>query len=280
MTAQLRGTVERLVFSSPDTHYVVARLRPKDTADLVTITGRLPELKEGEEVWLEGRWRTHKRYGRQFEVERYRIEVPTTTVGIERYLASGLVHGIGPELAHRLVQHFGEHTLDIIEAHPERLLEVEGIGPKRQKQIVESVAAQRGVRDVMVFLQQHGVSPTVAAKVYKAYGPSAVAVVRDNPYRLAADIFGVGFRTADKIAASMGIGHDSPVRAEAQDAGNGTGTGGGGGGGGGWRIILPQVEQYMASGKFLAPQKGQRTYLAPPIRRTSCLMVSRSQPLI
>lgn len=215
MADELRGTVERVVYSSPDSHYVVARLRRKGPGDIVTVVGRLPELKEGEELWLEGRWTTHKRFGRQFEVEHYRIEVPASTAGIERYLASGLVHGIGPELAHRLVERFGEQTLDVIENSPERLLEVEGIGPKRQKQIVGSVAGQRGLRDVMVFLQQHGVSPTIAAKVYKAYGASAVSVVRDNPYRLAADIFGVGFRTADKIAASMGIAPTSPLRAEA-----------------------------------------------------------------
>jgi len=211
----LQGTVERIVYSAPDGSYTVARLREEGRGRLVTAVGKLLELREGEVLRLEGRWVTHKRHGRQFEVERYDVVTPTSARGIERYLASGLVPGIGPELAARLVKRFGAATLDVIEREPERLREVEGIGPKRQRQIAEACAAHKGLREVMVFLHQYGVSPSVAARIHKAYGSSAIAIVRDNPYRLAADIFGVGFRTADRIAASMGMPHDAPQRAAA-----------------------------------------------------------------
>ncbi len=211
----IEGTVERIVFAAPDGGYTVARLREEGKRDVTTIVGKLVELKEGEVLRLEGRWADHRKFGRQFEVERYEVATPTSAMGIERYLASGLVHGIGKELAKRLVRHFGERTLDIIETEPRRLREVEGIGPKKTKQIVESYAAQQGLREVMVYLSQYGVSPTVARRLHERYGSSAVSIVRDNPYRMAADIFGVGFRTADAIARQMGIPADSPERAAA-----------------------------------------------------------------
>jgi len=211
----LQGTVERIVYASDDGTYCVARVRPDSGGALATVVGKLLELKEGEVLRLDGRWKLHKRFGRQFEVERYQVVAPRSARGIERYLGSGLVHGIGPELAHRLVEKFADRTLDVIESEPDLLRRVEGIGPKRQKQIVESYAAQKGLREVMVFLHQFGVTPAMGAKVYKAYGSSAVSVVRDNPYRLASDIFGVGFRTADRIARNMGVAPDSPERAAA-----------------------------------------------------------------
>jgi len=211
----LQGTVERIVYSSPDGTYAVARVRPEGGGEVVTVVGKLLELKEGEMLRLEGAWSLHKKFGRQFEVERYEVVAPTSAKGIERYLGSGLVPGIGPELARRLVRRFGEETLTVIERQPERLLDVDGIGPKRQRQIVEAYAAQKGLREVMVFLHQYGVSPATGAKIYKAYGSSAIPVVRDNPYRLASEIFGVGFRTADRIARNMGIPADSPQRAAA-----------------------------------------------------------------
>ena len=211
----LDGTVERVVFSAPDGTYAVVRLRAEGKGEVVTARGKLLELKEGEVLRLEGRWSVHKTYGRQFEVERYEVVTPTSARGIERYLGSGLVPGIGPELAKRLVRRFGDQTLAVIEREPERLREVDGIGRKRQEQVVEAYAAQKGLREVMVFLHQYGVSPGAGARIYKAYGGSAVSIVRDNPYRLASDIFGVGFRTADRIARSMGVAHDAPQRAAA-----------------------------------------------------------------
>ncbi|MFC1806455.1 helix-hairpin-helix domain-containing protein, partial [Planctomycetota bacterium] len=211
----IQGIVERVVFQAPDGGYTVARLVQEGKRDLTTIVGKLLELKEGELLRLEGRWSVHKRFGRQFEVEHYQVVTPTSAHGIERYLGSGLVYGIGPKLAKRLVRQFGDRTLEIIEHEPKRLLDVDGIGPKRQGEIVEAYAAQKGLRELMVFLSQYGVSPTFGAKIHKAYGASAIAIVRRNPYRLAADIFGVGFRTADRIARSMGVVHDSPQRAQA-----------------------------------------------------------------
>ncbi|MFP4058780.1 MAG: ATP-dependent RecD-like DNA helicase [Candidatus Brocadiia bacterium] len=211
----LEGSVERVVYASPEGTYAVARLRPEGARQPVTVVGKLVELREGEMLRLEGRWACHKRYGRQFEVERYQAVAPASAAGIERYLASGLVPGIGPELARRLVRHFGARTLEVIEGEPQRLREVEGIGPKRQKEVAAAYAAQKGLREVMVLLGQYGLSPTVAAKIHEAYGDAAVDLVRRNPYRLAADIAGVGFRTADRIAGRMGIAPDSPQRAAA-----------------------------------------------------------------
>ncbi len=211
----IEGTVERIVFAAPDGGYTVARLRREGRRDLATVVGKLVGLTEGEVLRLEGKWVNHPKFGRQFDVEHFEVATPTSALGIERYLASGLVHGIGPELAKRLVRSFGDKTLEVIEGEPKRLREVEGIGPKRASQIVESYANQQGLRQVMVFLSQYGVSPTVAKRLYERYGDAAVSVVRDNPYRMAADIFGVGFKTADGIARKMGIPADSPERAAA-----------------------------------------------------------------
>ena len=211
----IQGTVERVVFQAPDGAYAVARFYQEGKRELTTIVGKLVELKEGELLRLEGRWSVHKRFGQQFEVEHYQVVAPATAVGIERYLGSGLVYGIGPQLAKRLVRKFGDRTLDVIEHEPGRLREVDGIGPRRQQEIVEAYGAQRGLRELMVFLSQYGVSPTFGAKIHKAYGAAAISIVRGNPYRLASDIFGVGFLKADRIARSMGIAHDSPQRAQA-----------------------------------------------------------------
>jgi len=208
----IEGTVERVVYASADSGYTVARLAEDGKRDLTTIVGKLLELKDGETLRLEGRWIQHKKFGRQFEVEHYEVVAPHSAGGIERYLASGLVYGIGPKMAARLVRRFGDQTLDVIENHPERLREVEGIGRKRAKEIVESYAAQKGLRDVMVFLSQYGVSPSLAGRIYKAYGSAAVSIVQGNPYRLASDVFGVGFQTADRIAQNMGIERDAPER--------------------------------------------------------------------
>jgi len=211
----IQGAVERVVYAAADGAFTVARLRRPGERDLTTIVGKLVELKEGEQLRLEGHWSFHKKHGRQFEVEHYEVVTPTSAAGIERYLGSGLVHGIGPELARRLVRKFGDQTLAVIEGEPKRLLEVDGIGPKRQQQIIDSYGAQKGLRELMVFLSPYGVSPTAGSKIHKRYGSAAVSIVRDNPYRLAADIDGIGFRTADRIARNMGIPADSPKRAAA-----------------------------------------------------------------
>jgi len=211
----IEGTVERVVYTSPETGYGVVRLREKDQMRLVTAVGNLGAIGPGETVQMRGQWISDKRYGRQFRVESYLSVVPATLEGIERYLGSGMIKGIGPVFARRLVESFGEKTLDIIEKHPEKINEVEGIGPVRAREIITAWEDQKRIRDVMIFLQSHGVSSTYAMKIFKHYGETAVSVVRENPYRLATDIFGIGFRTADQIAQKLGIDANSRMRAEA-----------------------------------------------------------------
>jgi exodeoxyribonuclease V alpha subunit len=216
-TETLRGTIERIVFSSDDTHYTVARLTPDDaTADgCVTIVGTIPALVEGELVLCEGRWQEHKRYGRQFAVERYSSVAPATQVGLERYLGSRLIKGVGPTYAKKIVHHFGDNTLDVLDHDPQRLLEVAGIGRKMLQRIRSSWSEHRGVRDVMVYLQGLGISPAYAARVHKALGAAAINTVQMNPYILASEVKGIGFKTADRIAKAAGFPTDSPERIRA-----------------------------------------------------------------
>ena len=217
-TETVRGTVERIVYSNDETHYTVARLMPDDTslfAEPVTIVGSFASLVEGEAVLVEGRWTNHKKFGRQFAVERYSTLAPPTLVGMERYLSSRLIKGVGPEFARRIVRKFGEQTLDVIDETPERLLEVEGIGRGRLKGIVGSWREHRAVRDVMVFLQGAGISAAYASRVYRVFGAGAIDAIKANPYRLAEEVKGIGFKTADRIAGNMGFPHDSPERVRA-----------------------------------------------------------------
>jgi exodeoxyribonuclease V alpha subunit len=213
--AVLEGVVDRIVYANEDTAWTVARLTVAGRPQPVTIVGSLLGVQPGETVRLHGSWGIDRRYGEQFRVQSYLTVSPTTLTGIEKYLASGLVEGIGPVMAERLVRHFGIETLEIIERQTERLAEVEGIGPVRTERIRAAWVEQREIKDVMVFLQAHEVSTTYAIKIYKEYGTRAVGVVTKNPYRLAVDIFGIGFQTADRIAASLGIEPTSPRRAEA-----------------------------------------------------------------
>ena len=157
----------------------------------------------------------HPRYGRQFEVDSYTTVLPATVQGIERYLGSGLIKGIGPRMAARIVGHFGADTLRVIVEQPGRLVEVAGLGPKRTAMIGRAWEQQRAIKEVMVFLQGVGVSTSLAVRIYKTFGDGAVAVVRNEPYRLAADVWGIGFKTADAIARAVGIAHDSPARVQA-----------------------------------------------------------------
>jgi len=212
---ELKGQIERVTYFNDENGYVVARLKAEGHMDLVTIVGTLPCLNPGEVLKLKGEWLNHPRYGRQFKIASCESIIPATVAGIERYLSSGMIKGIGPVMAKRLVAAFGVGTLDVIEQDTERLKEVEGIGDKRVEMIRAAWHAQREIRDVMVFLQGHGVSPAYAMKIFKQYGSEAVSIVRENPFRLAEDVFGIGFITADKIAEKLGIEKDSPVRARA-----------------------------------------------------------------
>jgi len=208
------GYLERITYHNEETDFLVARLQEKGKRDLTTIVGRIAGLNPGESLKLTGNWTTDKKYGEQFQVDRYETVVPATVNGIKKYLGSGLIKGIGPIMAERIVKTFGTDTLDIIETSPERLADVEGIGTKRIDMITRAWAEQKEIKEVMVFLQGHGVSAAYAAKIFKQYGRESVAVVQDNPYRLAADVRGIGFITADRIAASLGIDPNSIMRAQ------------------------------------------------------------------
>jgi exodeoxyribonuclease V alpha subunit len=211
----VEGVLERVTFSNDENAWSVVKLVVAGQADLVTAVGNLLGVQPGESLRLSGRWTTDKKYGEQFRVESYVTVKPATLIGIEKYLGSGLVRGVGKVMAERLVGHFGLETLEVIDQKPERLVEVEGIGPVRSERITKAWVEQRQIKDVMVFLQSHGVSTTYATRIYKQYRDRSIAVVRENPYRLAIDILGIGFKSADTIASQLGIEPTSPLRAEA-----------------------------------------------------------------
>jgi exodeoxyribonuclease V alpha subunit len=213
--ATLEGTLERIAFINEENAWSVVKITVPDRREPVTAVGNLLGVKPGENVQLKGRWIQDKRFGEQFKVESFQTVVPATLEGIERYLGSGLVHGIGKVMAERLVARFGLKTLEIIDEHPQRLTEVEGIGRVRSEQIRRAWIEQRAIKDVMVFLHSHGVAMSHATKIYKRYGEKAIAAVRENPYRLALDIFGIGFQTADEIAQRLGVERTAPSRCQA-----------------------------------------------------------------
>ena len=215
----LRGVIERITFHNEENGYTVAKLALEmPTPQLphwqkeAPIVGNMVGVNVGEAVELRGRWEMHPQYGKQFSVSGMRTVLPATVAGIEKYLGSGLIRGVGPVTAKRVVAHFGERTLDIIDGEPERLSEVGGVGRKRLAMIRAAWAEMKAIKEVMIFLQGHGVSAGLATKIYKRYGDNAVAIVQQDPYRLAEDIFGIGFVTADKIAGALGIAGDAPQR--------------------------------------------------------------------
>ena len=212
---ELEGQIERITYFSEDTGYTVAKLKVSQHAEPVTIVGSLMSPMPGEMLRLKGNWQSHPRFGRQFKVTSHRPVLPATAAGIKKYLGSGLIKGIGPVMASRIVKEFGDRTLEVVENRPEELSKIDGIGSKRIEMIAKAWKEQKEIREVMIFLQEHGVSPAYATKIFKRYGWNAIAVVSRNPYRLASDIFGIGFLTADKIAHEMGFEKSAPVRAEA-----------------------------------------------------------------
>ena len=211
----LEGVLERIVFFNEENSFTVARLQEPGKKDLVTIVGALSLPTPGETLRLKGQWVVDTKFGQQFRVESCLSVLPATIVGMQKYLGSSLIKGIGPVMAKRIVEKFGLDTFDIIEENPERLMEAEGIGPIRTERITKAWHEQKQIREVMVFLQGHEISPAYAVKIFKAYGDKAISVVKENPYRLALDISGIGFKTADKVARSMGIDPNSQIRAEA-----------------------------------------------------------------
>ncbi|MDZ4877385.1 MAG: ATP-dependent RecD-like DNA helicase [Chroococcidiopsis cubana SAG 39.79] len=208
----LTGVVERLTFHSEESGYTVARFKTSQSRDLITIVGSFANIQAGQTLQLTGLWREHPQYGAQFQVTHCKETKPATITGIEKYLGSGLIKGVGPVTAKRIVVHFGLETLDIIENHIERLIEVPRIAKKRIKMIQSAWSTQKAIKEVMLFLQSHGVSTTYAVKIYKHYGDVAIATVTNNPYQLATDIYGIGFITADAIARNLGIAPDSEYR--------------------------------------------------------------------
>jgi exodeoxyribonuclease V alpha subunit len=210
--ATLEGTVERLTFADPESHYAVVRLRVQGRRQPATVVGPLAAVKEGEQLHLKGRYEVHPKWGEQFRVVWWYAVLPATVAGIEKYLASGLIKGIGPELAQRLVAHFGAETLTVIGDQPERLAEVSGIGPKKMEQIRQDWHAHKAAREVLVALQGLGVGMSMATKIYQQYGAGAVEVVTTNPYQLALDIHGLGFLTADRLAGQLNLDPLTPAR--------------------------------------------------------------------
>jgi exodeoxyribonuclease V alpha subunit len=212
---KIRGQIERVIFRNEETGFIVAKMKAQGHRNLVTVVGGLPEVIAGELLELSGEWTNHPKFGSQFTIAAFKSILPVTAVGIEKYLGSGLIKGVGPVMARRMVERFGETTLEIIDNRPERLEEIEGIGEKRAEMIRRAWEAQKDIREVMIFLQGHGVSAAYATKIYKQYGRQAVEVVRENPYQLASDVFGIGFIIADRIAERLGFPRDSIQRSEA-----------------------------------------------------------------
>ncbi|MCK8786620.1 ATP-dependent RecD-like DNA helicase [Roseomonas sp. NAR14] len=211
----LAGLVERVTFHSPETGFCVLRLKARGHRDVVTLVGHAAAIAAGEFVQASGAWVNDRSHGLQFRAAFLKAMPPTTIEGIERYLGSGMIRGIGPVYARRLVAGFGENVFDLIEQQPERLREVAGIGPKRAARIIAGWAEQKAVREIMLFLHAHGVGTSRAVRIHRTYGAAAIATITENPYRLARDIRGIGFRTADQIARRLGIPPDAEIRLRA-----------------------------------------------------------------
>lgn len=211
-TMRLRGVVERITYQNPENGYTVLKCAVKNYSDLVTVVGSLLDVNVGSVLLIDGNWKVDSKYGRQFMAETWEETMPATIFGIEKYLGSGLIRGVGPQYAKRIVQKFGTDTIAVIETDINRLLEVEGIGKKRIQQIKESWERQKEIKNVMLFLQEHGVSTSFAAKIYKQYGNESIGIIKENPFQLADDIWGIGFKTADGIGEKLGFGKESFVR--------------------------------------------------------------------
>jgi exodeoxyribonuclease V alpha subunit len=215
MSERVQGSVERITYANEENGYCVIKIKVPGRKDLVSAVGAFVSVTPGEVLRMEGSWGFHARYGDQFTVDRYETVTPSTSEGIQKYLGSGLIKGIGPVMAERIVKRFGEKTLEVIDKEAERLKEIDGIGPYRVERIQKAWNDQKEIRGLMIFLRSHSVNSTYAARIFKHYGKESLTVLQENPYRLAMDITGIGFISADKIARNLGFAVDSPLRAEA-----------------------------------------------------------------
>jgi exodeoxyribonuclease V alpha subunit len=214
-SVSLEGHVERITYSDQESHFTIAKLKLKGQRELVTVVGNLMSVGLGERLKVQGVYERHPKYGLQVRVERYESLAPATEIGIERYLGSGLIKGIGPQMAKRIVSRFGLKTLEVLDKNPGQLSLVEGIGPKRVTQLKKSWETQKDIRQVMIFLQGHGITTGLASKIFKHYGREAITRIQENPFDLAGDLFGVGFITADRLAEKLGMAREAPQRVEA-----------------------------------------------------------------
>jgi len=246
---ELEGTVERITYYNQDNGFTVAKLAVKDDENLITAVGYFHSLEVGEVLKLRGSWTMHRDYGHQFKVDYYETLVPATAKEIESYLASGLIRGIGPATAKKIVKMFGEKSLEVLASSPEELLKIPGIGEKKLEMITESFNQQQETREVIMFLQKYGIGPGVAVRIYKNYKETSIQVLKENPYRLADEVFGIGFKTADRIAQSMGMSKDSIERLcaglkyamyEASEVGH---------------VFLPAEELYSRASQLLGVEK-------------------------
>lgn len=211
----IEGVLDKIIYVNDENDYTVGILINSDTKEEITIVGNMIGINPGESLKIEGKWETNPRYGKQIKVLSYQPILPKNLEAIEKYLSSGMIKGIGTEYAKRIVSRFGENTLDVLDNEPERLSDVSGIGEKRQETIIKAWAEQKHIRELMIFLHSHNISATFASKIFKKYGNNAISIIRDNPYILSYDIQGIGFKTADKMAMSLGIEPDSINRVEA-----------------------------------------------------------------
>jgi len=212
---EITGIIEEVVFRNEDNGFTVLEVRDESSRALITAVGTLLYANQGEKVHIIGEWTMHPDYGEQIRIQNMKSIVPATLDGMEKYLSSGLIKGVGPSTARKLIEHFGMDVLNVIEFKPERLTEIEGIGPARVEMIATSYAQHREIREVMMFLQSYGITTTYAIKIYKMYGNDAIGIIKENPYRLADEVAGIGFKTADRIAQNMGVSFDSPYRISA-----------------------------------------------------------------
>lgn len=268
----LRGTLERLVFTNPENGWTIARLAVPGQRDLQTIVGPLAQAQVGEHLELTGQWIVDPKFGRQFRFTAHRRAVPSTAEGIGKYLASGLIPGVGPEMAKRLVAAFGAGTLEVIEHQPERLIKVSGIGTKRSESIQQAFVAQRDVQELMLFLHSHDVPTHLALKAFKRYGQGALEVVRQDPFRLARDIVGIGFATADSIAGRLGMPRGAPARLEAgllHLLGEASGAG---------HVFLPEEELVGGAKELLGVEEDAIATTLISLARTADVVIEATQP--